>query len=160
MTALERLPTLESSTPGIDPVDVAADQGDVVDEMIEINGGQLHLRADHVHWHTIAEAHNIAAGYPMRFTTDFLVGYLSVTSDSLVAVVAVCSRCGCLLQLDGGSQWLRCPASGAVYGPNGRVLNPAGHYRPAPLTRLHARLIDGHLQALVPGMPVRADRLQ
>jgi len=123
---------------------------DAVDEMIEINGGQLRLRAERTDWHTVAEADAAAIGSPIRFATDVVAGYLTFTGGGIVAVVGTCSRCGCLLQLDADRKSLRCPAGGAVYRPDGRVQHPGGHYRPPPLTRLHARLTGGQLQALVP----------
>src|SRR6202022_2638991 len=113
---------------------------DAVDEMVEINGGQLRLHADHTDWYTVARNDTAVSGTPIRFTTHELVGYLTGTELTVVAVVGVCSRCGCLLQLGQEKGSLFCPAGGTQYRPNGRVVHPRGHYRPAPLTRLHARL--------------------
>lgn len=123
---------------------------DAVDEMLEINGSQLRLRADRTDSHTVASKDSADAGKPIRFTTVELVGYLTFTELNVVAVVGVCSRSGCLLQLGPDGSSLRCPAGGTQYRPDGRVLHPRRHHRPPPLTRLHTRLADGNLQALVP----------
>jgi Rieske Fe-S protein len=120
------------------------------DEVVELNAGQLRLRADRTDWHTVARQATAAPGRPIRFTTVGVVGYLTVTELAVVAVVGVCSRCGCLLQVASDRGSLRCPAGGTQYRPDGRVLHPRGHYRPSPLTRLHTRLAGGRLQALVP----------
>jgi cytochrome b6-f complex iron-sulfur subunit len=118
--------------------------------MIEIRAGQLRLRADHSDWIDVVDADTAAAGRPCRFTTAELVGYLTVAGGVVVAVVGVCSRCGCLLRVDGSAGWLRCPAAGAVYRPDGRLVEPGGHYRPPPLPLLQSRQAGGRLQALVP----------
>jgi Rieske Fe-S protein len=118
--------------------------------MVEINGGQLRLRAERTVWHTVAQADAALTGSPIRFATDEVTGYLTFTGSAIVAVVGACSRCGCLLQLNADPESLQCPAVGALYRFDGRVLHPGGHYRPPPLTRLHARMRAGALQALVP----------
>jgi Rieske Fe-S protein len=123
---------------------------DAVDEMVELRGGQLHIRSDRSAWIDVGEAHTATAGRPIRFATAELVGYLTVDGEVIVAVVGVCSRCGCLLQAGGPSRWLWCPSAGAIYRPNGRVLDPGGHYRPPPLPLLPARLVGHRLQAMVP----------
>jgi Rieske Fe-S protein len=123
---------------------------DAVDEMVEINGGQLRLRAERTDWHTVARRDMTAPGKPIRFRTPEVVGYLTFTERTVVAVVGVCSRCGCLLQVGPDAGSLRCPAGGTQYRSDGRVLHPRGHYRPPPLTRLHTRLARGKFQVLVP----------
>lgn len=123
---------------------------DALDEVVELTGGQLRLRADRTDWHTVARKEAAAPGRPIRFATVGVVGYLTVTELAVVAVVGVCSRCGCLLQVASDTGSLRCPAGGTQYRPDGRVLHPRGHHRPSPLTRLHTRVAGGRLQALVP----------
>jgi Rieske Fe-S protein len=123
---------------------------EAIDEMAEQRGGQLHIRAERSAWIDVGDARTARAGRPMRFATAELVGYLTFDGDVIVAVVGVCSRCGCLLQAGGPSRWLWCPSAGATYRPNGRVVDPGGHYRPSPLPRLPARLVGRRLQAKVP----------
>src|ERR1700730_25288 len=123
---------------------------DAIDEMIEIHGGRLHVRADRADWIDVANARAALHGRPIWFAIGELVGYLTLAGRAVVAVVGVCSRCGCLLQLDASAQWLRCPSVGAIYRPDGRVIDPGGHYRPHPLPLLQARLAVRRLQALVP----------
>jgi hypothetical protein len=127
-------------------------ESDAVDGPIEPKRHRLRLRADQTELHTVAEKDTAIPGKPIRFTTVEVVGYLTVTD---VGVVAVCSRCGCLLRV-GPDGSLLCPASGTRYRPDGGIIHPRGHYRPPPLTRLHARLAGGTLQALVP-QSVRPD---
>ena len=123
---------------------------DAIDEMIEIHRGRLHVRADRADWIDVVDAGAARHGLPVWFATPELVGYLTVAGLAVVAVVGVCSCCGCLLQLDASTQSLRCPSSGAVYRPDGRVTGPGGHYRPTPLPLLQARQTGRRLQALVP----------
>ena len=126
---------------------------DAIDEMIEIHRGRLHVRAEHADWIDVVDAGAARHSKPVWFATPELVGYLTVAGLSVVAVVGVCSRCGCLLQLDPSAQSLRCPSAGTVYRPDGRVANPAGHYRPAPLPLLQARQAGRRFQVLVPRAP-------
>ena len=123
---------------------------DGIDEMIEVDRGRLHVRADRADWIDVADASAARPGHPVWFATPELVGYLTVAGRAVVAVVGVCSRCGCLLQLDSSAKSLRCPSSGTVYRPDGRVTDPGGHHRPAPLPLLQARQAGPRLQALVP----------
>jgi nitrite reductase/ring-hydroxylating ferredoxin subunit len=136
--------------PRRDWLDRPSSPPDPLDEMIQINGGQLRLRAECTDWHSVADVQAAPIGRPIRFATDVVAGFLTVNGGGIVAVVGACSRCGCLLQLDADGESLRCPAGGAVYRPDGRVRHPGGHYLPPPLTRLDARLAAGKLQALVP----------
>ena len=123
---------------------------DAIDEMIELRRGRLHVRADRADWIDVADACTARGGYPVSFATPEIVGYLTVAGLAVVAVVGACSRCGCLLHLDASAQSLRCPSSGTVYHPDGRVADPGGHYRPNPLPLLQARRAGRRLQALVP----------
>src|ERR1700686_1963782 len=72
---------------------------DAIDEMLEIHGGRLHVRADRADWIDVADARATLQGHPIWFATPELVGYLTLAGRAVVAVVGVCSRCGCLLQL-------------------------------------------------------------
>jgi Rieske Fe-S protein len=126
---------------------------DAIDEMIEVHGGRLHVRADRTHWINVADARTALNDHPIRFATSAVVGYLTPTGGAVVAVVGMCSRCGCLLQPDPSAQRLRCPATGAMYHPDGRLVDSGGHYRPPPLPLLQARRAGRHLQALVPHKP-------
>jgi len=123
---------------------------DAIDEMIEIHRGRLYVRAERADWIDVADARTAQHGHPVWFATPELLGYLTFAGLAVVAVVGVCSRCGCLLQLDAPTHSLRCPSSGTVYRPDGRVADPAGHHRPAPLPLLPARQAGRRLQALVP----------
>jgi Rieske Fe-S protein len=123
---------------------------DAIDEMIEIHRGRLHVRANRADWIDVADVRTVVRGHPIWFATAEIVGYLTVASRAVVAVVGVCSRCGCLLKLDASTEGLSCPSAGAVYRPDGRVADPGGHYRPPPLPLLQARLAGRRLQVLVP----------
>jgi hypothetical protein len=94
---------------------------DAIDEMIEVHGGRLHLRADRTRWIDVADARTALHDHPIRFATPEVVGYLTLTGRAVVAIVGVCSRCGWLLQPDPSPQWLRCPSTGAAYGPDGQM---------------------------------------
>jgi hypothetical protein len=94
---------------------------DATDEMIEVHGGRLHLRADRTRWIDVADARTALHDHPIRFATPEVVGYLTLTGRAVVAIVGVCSRCGWLLQPDPSPQWLRCPSTGAAYGPDGQM---------------------------------------
>ena len=158
MTPVE-MATLGLPGPGVEPGKGAGrsrarpcrptQESDPVDEAIELNRRQLRIRADRTEWHAVAGKDTAMPGQPIRFTAVEVVGYLTLTDVAVVAVVGVCSRCGCLLRLDPDGS-LRCPAGGTQYRPDGGVAHPRGHYRPAPLTRLEARLAAGKLEALVP----------
>src|SRR5258708_9894687 len=119
---------------------------DAIDEMIEIHRGRLHVRAERADWIDVADASTAQHGHPVWFATPELVGYLTVTGLAVVAAVGVCSRFGCLLQLDASARWLRCPSTGTVYPPDGRGADPGGHHRPAPLPLLQARQTGRRLQ--------------
>ena len=158
MTPLER-PTLDLPGRRVEPGNGAGGPGErpcrpapeskAVTEPIELNRGQLLLRAYRTEWHAVAGKDTAMPGQPIRFTTVEVVGYLTLTDVAVVAVVGVCSRCGCLLRI-GPDGSLLCPASGTQYRPDGGVIHPRGHSRPWPLTRLQARLAGGNLEALVP----------
>jgi Rieske Fe-S protein len=123
---------------------------DAIEETIEIHRGRLHVRAERSEWIDVADVRAVKHGDPIRFATPEIVGYLTIGGRAIVAVVGVCSRCGCLLQLHTPAQGLWCPSAGATYRPDGRVVDPGGHYRPPPLPLVHARLEGRRLQALVP----------
>src|ERR1700720_4253885 len=100
---------------------------DAIDEMIEIHGGRLHVRADRTAWIDVADARAARDGHPVGFATRELVGYVTLADGGVVAVVGVCSRRGCLLQPSASTQSLGCPSAGATFRPDGRVLDPGGH---------------------------------
>jgi len=108
------------------------------------------VRAYRTDWIDVADVRAVPHGHPIWFATPEIVGYLTIGGRVVVAVVGVCSRCGCLLQLDASAQELSCPSAGAVYRPDGWVVDPGGHYRPPPLPLLQARLAGRRLQVLVP----------
>jgi Rieske Fe-S protein len=148
MTLLVQAP--EAGRAGAEKDRAAIGGPDAIDEMIEIHRGRLHVRADPADWIDIADARAAQRGHPIGFATPALVGYLTVIGRAVVAVVGTCSRCGCLLHLDVSAHSLRCPSAGALYRPDGRVADPGGHHRPAPLPLVHARQDGSRLQALVP----------
>jgi hypothetical protein len=92
------MPISEALGGGVVPDNLACSPGerrdrlrsglDAVDEMVEINGGQLRLRPHRTDWHTVASKDTADPGKPIRFTTVEVVGYLTFTELSVVLVVA------------------------------------------------------------------------
>jgi cytochrome b6-f complex iron-sulfur subunit len=61
------------------------------------------------------------------------------TGQGLVALTAVCTHLGCIVQWDEPSQQIICPCHGARYDLNGNVKSgPA----PKPLTLVKSRVVD------------------
>src|SRR5262245_37696955 len=79
--------------------------------------------------------------------TDRTVVYLVRTGEQDVrAMQSSCTHLGCRTAYDRQSKRIKCPCHGGVFDTQGNVVDGPP---PAPLPRLNARVVDGHVQVQV-----------
>jgi cytochrome b6-f complex iron-sulfur subunit len=101
-------------------------------------------------WTAVATHADLAGGATHRFEEGGVIGYLSDTESGVVAVSAVCTHQGCILQHNAVAGRLDCPCHRTAFGADGKLLFSQLATAPAPLTRLQARTRDGKVEVLLP----------
>jgi nitrite reductase/ring-hydroxylating ferredoxin subunit len=112
-----------------------------VAEELAVNGGQ---------WHPVVAADALPVGRAVRFSTGRVEGVVvNRGGGEFLALSAVCTHLGCILQLDPAEGRLDCPCHRAAFGFGGEVLF---HQQPQPLRplpRIPIRVRDGHVEVHV-----------
>lgn len=131
----------------------AAAAGVVVDRAVERDGSgptQEELAVDAGGWHAVADADTVPAGRAVRFSTGKVEGVVvNRGGGDFLALSAVCTHLGCILQLDAAASRLDCPCHRAAFGLDGVVLH---HEQPRPLRplpRIPVRVRDGQVEVHV-----------
>jgi cytochrome b6-f complex iron-sulfur subunit len=131
----------------------AAAAGVVVDRAVE-HGGPTGtpdtLAVEGGAWHPVVAADALPAGRAMRFSTGKVEGVVvNRGGGDFLALSAVCTHLGCVLQLNPDAGRLDCPCHRAAFGFGGDVLY---HEQPTtlrPLPRIPARVRDGQVEVHV-----------
>ena len=99
-------------------------------------------------WVTVARADAIPVGGVMRFTTDYIVGFVRHTQQGFSALSGVCTHMGCLLQWNTAARTFDCPCHGGRFAEDGTSApSSAVWYKSLP--KLQARVDGGQVQVYV-----------
>ena len=131
----------------------AAAAGVVVDRAVEHGGPSSTpdtLAVNGGDWHPVVAADAVPAGRMVRFSTGKVEGVVVNRGDGeFLALSAVCTHLGCILQVNAAESRLDCPCHRAAFGPGGDVLY---HEQPTalrPLPRIPVRVRDGQVEVNV-----------
>ncbi len=133
----------------------AAATGAVVDRLAVDHGpgtpgGPEKLAVEGGSWHAVAALDALPAGRAARFSTGRVEGVvIHRGGGEVLALSAVCTHLGCILQLDPSAGQLNCPCHRAAFGLGGEVLY---HEQPQPLRalpRIPVRVRDGQVEVHV-----------
>jgi nitrite reductase/ring-hydroxylating ferredoxin subunit len=133
----------------------AAATGVVVDRLAldrgpGVPGTPEELAVDGGRWHPVVALDALPAGRAARFSTGRVEGVVVHRGGGdLLALSAVCTHLGCILQLDQAAGRLDCPCHRAAFGLGGEVLF---HEQPRPLRplpRIPVRVRDGQVEVHV-----------
>jgi cytochrome b6-f complex iron-sulfur subunit len=131
----------------------AAATGVVVERAVERGGPSSSpdtLAVTGGSWHPVVAADALPVGRAMRFSTGKVEGVVvNRGGGDVLALSAVCTHLGCILQLNTAQGRLDCPCHRAAFGLGGDVLY---HEQPTslrPLPRIPARVRDGHIEVNV-----------
>lgn len=107
------------------------------------------LVPDNGSWLAVTRLDDLTPGKVMRFTTPAVAGFVHNREGQIIAVSAVCTHQGCLLELDRSNQ-LQCPCHRAAFSPSGDVVSHELDFNLPPLPRLATRIRNGSIEVLVP----------
>jgi cytochrome b6-f complex iron-sulfur subunit len=131
----------------------AAAAGVVVDRAVEHGGTTSSpdtLAVDGGTWHVVVAAEELPVGRAMRFSTGKVEGVVvNRGGGDFLALSAVCTHLGCILQLNADAGRLDCPCHNAAFGLGGDVLHHARTAALRPLPRIPARVRDGQVEVHV-----------
>jgi Rieske Fe-S protein len=99
-------------------------------------------------WVTVAKADAIPVGGVLRFTTDYIVGFVRHTSAGFSALSGVCTHMGCMLLWNPIPRTFDCPCHGGRFTEDGASA-PSSAFAYRPLPNLQTRVEDGHVQVYV-----------
>lgn len=110
-------------------------------EELVVNGGA---------WHPVVAADAVPAGRAARFSTGRVEGVVvNRGGGDFLALSAVCTHLGCILQLDAAGGRLDCPCHRAAFGMGGEVLFHQLPQPLRPLPRIPVRVRDGQVEVHV-----------
>jgi cytochrome b6-f complex iron-sulfur subunit len=131
----------------------AAAAGVVVDRAVEQGGSsptQDELAVDAGGWRAVVAADAVPVGRAVRFSTGKVEGVVvNRGGGDFMALSAVCTHLGCILQLDADAGRLDCPCHRAAFGLGGTVLYQEQPKPLRPLPRIPARVRDGQVEVHV-----------
>jgi cytochrome b6-f complex iron-sulfur subunit len=114
------------------------------------SGGPEELAVDGGQWHPVVALDALPAGGATRFSTGRVEGVVvNRGGGDLLALSAVCTHLGCILQLDQAARRLDCPCHRAAFGLGGEVLFHEQPQPLRPLPRIPLRVHDGQLEVHV-----------
>jgi nitrite reductase/ring-hydroxylating ferredoxin subunit len=98
----------------------------------------------------VAAADAVPVGGAARFSTGKVEGVVvNRGGGDFLALSAVCTHLGCILQLDQAAGRLDCPCHRAAFGLAGEVLFHQLLQPLPPLPRIPVRVRDGHVEVRV-----------
>jgi cytochrome b6-f complex iron-sulfur subunit len=133
----------------------AATAGVVVDRLAADHGpggsgAPEELAVDAGSWHPVVALDALPAGGAARFSTGRVEGVVvNRGGGDLLALSAVCTHLGCILQLDQAAGRLDCPCHRAAFGLAGQVLYHELPQPLRPLPRIPVRVRDGQVEVHV-----------
>jgi cytochrome b6-f complex iron-sulfur subunit len=131
----------------------AAAAGGVVERATEQGGStpsQQELAVDAGGWHAVAAAETVPVGRAVRFSTGKVEGVVvNRGNGDFLALSAVCTHLGCILQLNADAGRLDCPCHRAAFGLGGTVLHQEQPQPLPPLPRIPARVREGQVEVHV-----------
>jgi nitrite reductase/ring-hydroxylating ferredoxin subunit len=133
----------------------AATAGGVVDRLAADHGpggsgAPEELAVDGGSWHPVVALDALPAGGAARFSTGRVEGVVvNRGGRDLLALSAVCTHLGCILQLDQAAGRLDCPCHRAAFGLAGQVLYHELPQPLRPLPRIPVRVRDGQVEVHV-----------
>jgi len=112
-------------------------------------------------WVSVAKADAIPVGGVLRFTTDYIVGFVRHTETGFSALSGVCTHMGCILKWNPTPRTFDCPCHGGRFSEDGSSA-PSSSWTYRPLPTLGTRVEDGQVQVYVvpPVTPMAADPTQ
>jgi cytochrome b6-f complex iron-sulfur subunit len=114
------------------------------------SGGSEELAVDGGRWHPVVALDARPAGGAARFSTGRMEGVVvNRGGGDLLALSAVCTHLGCILQLDQAARRLDCPCHRAAFGLAGEVLFHEQPQPLRPLPRIPVRVRDGQVEVHV-----------
>jgi Rieske Fe-S protein len=99
-------------------------------------------------WVSVATVDAIPVGGVLRFTTDYIVGFVRHTSEGFSALSGVCTHMGCMLLWNPIPRTFDCPCHGGRFTEDGASA-PSSAFSYRPLPKLQTRVEDGHVQVYV-----------
>lgn len=131
----------------------AAAAGVVVERAVEHGGstpGPDTLAVNDGSWHVVVAADELPVGGAKRFSTGKVEGVVvNRGNGDFLALSAVCTHLGCVLQLNAAESRLDCPCHRAAFGLGGDVLHHEQPVALRPLPRIPARVRDGQVEVNV-----------
>jgi Rieske Fe-S protein len=115
-------------------------------------------------WHLVTPLSDLGED-ALRFITDTIVGYVLRTtgqgnhesekpvreSEQIIALSAVCTHMGCLVQWQHADRQFHCPCHDGIFAASGvEVVAPGTHRSLPPLPQLATKIEHGNLYVLVP----------
>jgi Rieske Fe-S protein len=112
-------------------------------------------------WVAVAKADAIPVGGVLRFTSDYIVGFVRHTETGFSALSGVCTHMGCMLLWNPTPRTFDCPCHGGRFSEDGTSA-PSSSWPYKPLPSLLTRVEDGQVQVYVvpPATPTTADPTQ
>ncbi|MEO8956402.1 MAG: ubiquinol-cytochrome c reductase iron-sulfur subunit [Ktedonobacteraceae bacterium] len=115
-------------------------------------------------WHFVTPLSDLGED-ALRFITDTIVGYVLRTtgqgnhgsekpvreSEQIIALSAVCTHMGCLVQWQHADRQFHCPCHGGIFAASGvQVVAPGANRLLPPLPQLATKIEHGNLYVRVP----------
>ena len=99
-------------------------------------------------WLAVAQADAIPLGGVLRFTTDYIVGFVRHTSTGFAALSGACTHMGCLVLWNAADRTFDCPCHGGRFAENGTSA-PTSPVRYNPLPAIRTRVEAGQVWVYV-----------
>jgi Rieske Fe-S protein len=99
-------------------------------------------------WVSVAKTDAIPIGGVLRFTTDYIVGFVRHTPEGFSALSGVCTHMGCMLLWNPIPRTFDCPCHGGRFTEDGASA-PSSAFAYRHLPTLQTRVEDGHVQVYV-----------
>lgn len=99
-------------------------------------------------WVAVAQADAIPLGGVLRFTTDYVVGFVRHTSTGFTALSGACTHMGCLVLWNAADRTFDCPCHGGRFAENGTSA-PTSPVRYNPLPAIRTRVESGQVWVYV-----------
>lgn len=99
-------------------------------------------------WVSVAQADAIPLGGVLRFTTDYIVGFVRHTSKGFAALSGACTHMGCLVLWNAADRTFDCPCHGGRFAEDGTSA-PTSPVRYSPLPPIRTRVESGQVWVYV-----------
>ncbi len=99
-------------------------------------------------WVSVAQADAIPLGGVLRFSTDYIVGFVRHTSTGFSALSGACTHMGCLVLWNTADRTFDCPCHGGRFAEDGTSA-PTSPVRYNPLPNIQTRVESGQVWVYV-----------